>query len=287
MLPDSPSSVRPSAIAGTWYPGSSSALRQTVNEYLAQVPPLALPGRLLALVSPHAGYAYSGPTAAHAYAQLQGASFRRVVLLGPLHRPIGRSPLGPFNVPLEGAYQTPLGDVPLDRDFIARLGEQIPLTFVQRDQEHALEIQLPFLQVALGDFSLVPLMLGDYIGDPSAAARLDTLADALALMSDDETVLVASTDLSHLHDYAEVVRVDRRLVDLVAAFDVPRLQAALAAEQVQACGATALVTVLRAAQQSGAGGAQVLAYATSGDVTGDKRPGVFTVGYLAVAVYAQ
>jgi MEMO1 family protein len=284
------SKVRPSAIAGAWYPGSAAVLRRTIEGYLDPVRPVALPGRLLALVSPHAGYAYSGPTAAHAYAQLLGAppeepSYRRVVILGPLHRSVRGSRLGAFMVPTEDAYRTPLGDVPLDRTFINALGQRISLTSVRMDEEHSLEIQLPFLQVALGEFSLVPIMLGQHISDPRAAAQVDALAEALASLIDTGTLLVASTDLSHLDNYADVVRTDRRLVGLVAAFDVDGLAEALEEEEVQACGATGLIAALRACQKLDAAGAMVLSYAASGDVTGDKRSGVYTVGYLAAAVY--
>lgn len=285
MPPTRASVVRESAIAGTWYPGSATALRRTIEGYLAQMKPVPLPGRVLALVSPHAGYAYSGPVAAHAYAQVAGGSFRRVILLGPLHRPIWGSRLGAFMVPGEEAYRTPLGEVAIDRAFIGALGQRVALTVVRGDEEHSLEIQLPFLQVVLPSFTLVPIMFGEHLADPGAASRVEALASALAELSDVETLLVASTDLSHLHNYADVVRIDRRLVDLVAAFDVDALAAALAAEEVQACGATGLVAALRAAQKLGARGAQVLRYATSGDITGDKRPGTYTVGYLAAAVY--
>jgi AmmeMemoRadiSam system protein B len=282
--------VRPSAIAGAWYPGSAPILRRTIEGYLDPVRPAALPGRLLALVSPHAGYAYSGPTAAHAYAQLKAVPpesppFNRVVLLGPLHRPVRGSRLGAFMVPTEDAYRTPLGDVPLDRTFINALSQRCNLTPVRLDEEHSLEIQLPFLQVVLGMFSLVPIMLGQHISDPRAATEADALATALAGLTDAGTLLVASTDLSHLDNYADVVRIDRRLVDLVAAFDVDGLAEALEEEEVQACGATGLIAVLRACQKLGAAGARVLSYAASGDVTGDKRPGVYTVGYLAAAVH--
>jgi len=145
--------VRESAIAGTWYPGSAPALRRAVEGYLDRVHPAELPGRVLALVSPHAGYAYSGPTAAHAYSQVSGASYARVVLIGPLHRPLWGSRLGAFMVPAEDAYRTPLGDVPIDRDFITELGKRVQLTTVRGDQEHSLEIELPFLQVALASSS--------------------------------------------------------------------------------------------------------------------------------------
>ena len=214
-----------------------------------------------------------------------GDDYRRVVLLGPLHRPIWGSRLGPFMVPTETAYRTPLGTLPLDREFIARLARGVPLTPVQGDKEHALEIELPFLQVALGSFSLVPIMCGEDIGEHGALGRVHALAERLAALGDEQTLFVASTDLSHLTDYQAVVRSDRRLADLVSAFDLDGLTAALQAGQVQACGASGLVTVLEAARKAGARGAQVLAYAASGDVTGDKNPGTYTVGYLAAAVY--
>lgn len=286
MPPTYTPAIRPSAIAGRWYPADAQALRHTVEGYLDACDPISLPGPVLALVSPHAGYAYSGATAARAYAQVRGSDFRRVILLGPLHQLIPGSQLGPFMTPLEDAYRTPLGDVPLDRAFIAELGKRVTLTPVRGDEEHALEIELPFLQVTLGHFGLAPIMLGEHISEPDAAARLAALAVALAELCDEHTLLVASTDLSHMRNYADVVRTDRRLVDLLGAFDVDGLARALAAGDVQACGATGLVTVLKAAQRRGARGAQILAYTSSGDVTGDKRTGVYTVGYLAAAVHA-
>lgn len=279
------STIRPSAIAGTWYPGSAPALSRAIEGYLAGAPAVTMPGKILALVCPHAGHVYSGPTAAHSYAQVRGVGFTRIILLGPLHRPLWGSRLGPFMVPAEDAYATPLGNAPVDRGFIAELGQRVPLTTVRGDEEHSLEIQLPFLQVALERFSLVPIMLGEQIADPGAATRLAALAAALADLADDATLLIASTDLTHLDNYAEVVRIDRKLVELVAAFDVDALAAALATEQVQACGATGLVAVLSAARRRGATAAQVLAYSTSGDVTGNKRPGTYCVGYLAAAAY--
>jgi AmmeMemoRadiSam system protein B len=260
-------------------------LRRTIEGYLGQVKAVALPGEPVALITPHAGYAYSGPTAAHAYAQVRGRDVRRVVLLGPLHRPIWGSRMGAFMVPAEDAYRTPLGDVPLDHAYIAELGRQVSLTHVRGDEEHSLEIQLPFLQVVLGSFSLVPIMLGEQITDPGVPAHLDALAAGLAQLADEGTLFIASTDLSHLYNYNDVVRIDGRLAELVGAFDVDGLVAAFQAGQVQACGATGLVAVLRVAQKLGARGVQVLKYAASGDVTGDKRPGAYCVGYLAAAAY--
>lgn len=286
MVSSGPStSVRPSAIAGTWYPGSATALRRTVEAYLERAKKVDLPGRVLALVSPHAGYAYSGGIAANAFAQVRDSAFSRVVLLGPLHRPLWGVRMGAFMVPSEQTYRTPLGDVAIDHPFVTELGKRVEVTAVHGDQEHSLEIELPFLQVVLGAFELVPIMLGEHITDWGAPARLDALSRALAEMCDEATLVVASTDLSHMDNYADVVRNDRRLVELVSAFDVDGLSDALREGQVQACGATGLVTALRSAEMRGAGGATVLSYAASGDVTGDKRPGVYTVGYMAAAVH--
>ena len=282
--------VRPSAIAGTWYPGTATSLRAKVDALLAAVEPVRLPGELLAVVVPHAGYAYSGEVAAQAYAQLQGdeataPGFDRVVVLGPLHRLIRGSAIGAYMTPSERAFRTPLGDVAVDHDFLAALGQRVTLTPVRHDEEHALEIQLPFLQRTLGEFSLVPIMMGFSLAERGADAYVEALAGALAALVDDRTLLVASTDLSHLDNYADVVATDRELVERVGAFDVDGLVEALRSGRVNACGDAGLATVLRAAQTRGATGAHVLKYAASGDVTGDKRPGVYTVGYLAAAVY--
>jgi hypothetical protein len=284
-MPEPIARVRPSAIAGRWYPGTETDLRREVERYLSVAPPRSSTGHIFGLVAPHAGYSYSGPTAAHSFAQVRGANYSRIILLGPLHRPVWGSRVSAFMVPRESAYRTPLGDVKIDREFLERLAEKVPLGTVEGDEEHSLEIELPFLQVSLGGFTLAPIMLGDFIGDPGVSERIACLAEALASLADDRTLLVASTDLSHLENYDDVRRVDQRLVDLVAAFDVEGAESALARGTAQACGATGLVAVLRACRQLGATAAEVLQYTSSGDVTGDRRPGVYTVGYMSVVIH--
>ena len=277
--------VRGARFAGTWYPGSASSLRHAIEDSLAHVQGQPVPGRPLALICPHSGHRFSYPVAAHAYALVRDLPIQRVVLLGPLHRPLRHSRMGEFMVPVESAYATPLGETAVDTRFIAELAQRVPLTTIQDDEEHSLEIELPFLQVVLKQFTLVPILMGAYIGDPGVTQRLDELARALAELSDAHTLFVASTDLSHMDDYADVVRTDRRTSQMVDAFDLPALTEALIREEVMACGATALVTVLRAAQMHGASGARVLSYMNSGDITGDKRPGNYTVGYMAAVAY--
>ena len=168
--------IRRSVIAGTWYPGTKQSLVRAVDGYLAQAGRAPgtgepVPGELLALISPHAGYAYSGQTSAHAYHQLQGREVKTVVLLGPSHR----AWVGDYATNDVDAYETPLGLVPLDRGFISALDERVSLPRLRRDEEHSLEIQLPFLQRQLGDFQLVPILMN---AEDSAATQ--RLAKALA-----------------------------------------------------------------------------------------------------------
>jgi len=278
-----PQSVRHSVIAGSWYPGTKAGLTHTIDEYLGRVAAEPLvPGQLIGLICPHAGYAYSGPTAAYAYHQLRGRDVETVVLMGPSHR----AWVGDYAVSVEDAYETPLGLVPLDLDFIAALASRVSLTRVRRDAEHSLEIQLPFLQRRLADFRLVPIMMS--ADDPAAARQLATaLVDTIREQPEhlERTLLVASSDLHHIEDYDQVVRRDRRVVDAVAACDLEALTAALMDRHSTVCGRMPILTVFHAGQALGANQAKVLYHTNSGDVTGDREPGQYTVGYMAAALY--
>jgi AmmeMemoRadiSam system protein B len=276
------STIRHSVIAGSWYPGNARSLARTVDDYLAQVDQPLVEGELLGLVSPHAGYAYSGPTAAHAYHQLEGRKVDTVVLLGPSHR----AWVGDYAVSTEDAYETPLGVVPLDGEFIAALGEHLHLNRVQRDAEHSLEIQLPFLQRQLGEFRLVPILMS--ADDPAIARRLATvLVEAIRQTGQESqpTLLVASSDLHHIENYEQVVRRDRAVIEAVAAYDLKSLTSLLMAPQSTVCGRMPILTVLHAARDLGADTARVLRHTNSGDVSGERRPGQYTVGYMAAAIY--
>ena len=278
-----PQSVRHSVIAGSWYPGTKASLTHTIDDYLGRVAAEPLvPGQLIGLICPHAGYVYSGPTAAHAYHQLQARTVDTVVLMGPSHR----AWVGDYAVSVEEAYETPLGLVPLDLDFIAALANRVSLTRLRRDAEHSLEIQLPFLQRRLADFRLVPIMMS--ADDPAVARQLATaLVDTIREQPEhlERTLLVASSDLHHIEDYDQVVRRDRRVVDAVAACDLEALTAALMDRHSTVCGRMPILTVFHAGQALGANQAKVLYHTNSGDVTGDREPGQYTVGYMAAALY--
>jgi AmmeMemoRadiSam system protein B len=271
------SDVRPSPIAGQWYPGAPDLLRERVQSFLdaAEVEPLD--GRLVALVSPHAGHQYSGGVAAHAYRLVQGARYDVVAIIAPNHRIPNYAP---FLTTAHAAYWTPLGEVPLADELVTALNARLDLSRVRRDGEHSLEIQLPFLQVALADeFQLLPVMLND----PSPET-CHALGEALAdLLRDRNALLVASTDLSHFHDAETASRLDGVVTDCIAAFDPDGLLDALATGKGHACGGGPTVAVMLAARTLGADRAKLLKYATSGDVTGDYHS---VVGYAAAALYA-
>ena len=274
--------VRPAAIAGTWYPGSEQELRRMISGLLADAPRLELSGRVLGLIAPHAGYAYSGPTAAIAYAQLAGESYDRVLVMSPSHRGLWRDD---FVVAAATHYETPLGLVEMDEQFIGRLAQRVGLGRVQRDDEHSLEIQLPFLQVVLGSFRLVPVMIST--DDGASARRLGEVLGDMIQSHEGSTLLVASSDLHHISEYSEVVRRDRMVVDALTSYDMQRIEAVLTDRGSSVCGRMPILAVLEAARALGADDIQVLHQTTSGDVTGDRRPGQYTVGYMAAAVIAS
>jgi len=275
--------IRQSVIAGAWYPGQPDALRRTLQSYLANAKKVELEGELKALISPHAGYAYSGPTAAYAYKQLEdGPVFDIVTILSPLHQAY----LGRFAVTRAAYYETPLGLVEVDAELVEALGKEVTLNRVGYDGEHSLEIQLPFLQYVLGSFTLLPVMMGESLSSAGGMAACRELSAALAkVLRGKKALIVASTDLSHLYDYDEVVRHDKVMVELVERFDIEGLAQALIEGRCHACGGAPVVTALLTAQALGANRAKVLHYTNSGDVTGNRRPGNYTVGYMAAAVY--
>lgn len=265
--------IRPSALAGTWYPESKSGLAKMVDEMLAKVPGQDLGGELVGLVVPHAGYMYSGQVAAHAYKLLVGLDFDVVVLIGPSHRTYFPGLL----VSNHTHYETPLGLVKVDQDLIHRLADEIPIAWVGQDLEHSLEIQLPFLQRTLQDFTVVPLMMAEQSAE--LARKLGT--SLIELISGRRALVIASSDLSHFHSYEAANDLDSRAVKAIEQFDVQMLLQDIAGGHSEACGYGAIVTLLLTARGLGATTAIKLNYANSGDVTGDKGR---VVGYMASAI---
>ncbi len=272
--------LRKAAVAGTWYPGTAQALAREVDQYLAGAQAAKAPGRLVALVSPHAGLRYSGPVAAYGYSLLRGRAALTVVLVGPSHR----AAFAGVAVQAHGEWETPLGRVAIDQAASEALLAAGPgLVFddpgVHRE-EHSLEMQLPFLQRLVPALRVVPLMMGSQSREEVAG-----LADALARgLAGRDVLLVASSDLSHYEPAPVANRLDAQVVDLVARYDEEGLLARLEREQNVACGGGPIVAVMMAARALGADRATVLRYADSGDAAGDKSQ---VVGYVSVALTAS
>jgi AmmeMemoRadiSam system protein B len=266
-------SVRRSVIAGSWYPGDPEQLRAMINGFLAKVPAQQLEGQLVGLIVPHAGYVYSGPVAAHAYAQLRHMHFTRVVIVSPVHRMYS----GRFAITDKACYETPLGQVQLDTELVQAIERRVQVTRIGQDAEHSLEIQLPFLQSILGDFVLTPIMMGDQ--DLESALELGQAV--VEAIGQEAALLVASTDLSHFHPYDTAARLDQVVLNAITAYDVQGLARTLATRKAEACGGGPVMAVMTAAQGMGATGAVLLKYMNSGDVTGDRDS---VVGYAAAAL---
>ena len=256
--------TRPPAVAGMFYPGQPATLATTVDHLLADAPALAMT-QPKALIVPHAGYVYSGATAARAYAALKPwhAVIRRVILLGPTHRVA----VNGLALPSVGAFRTPLGEVPLDNAAIASLAglPQIVVSDRVHAEEHALEVHLPFLQRVLDDFTLVPLAVGH--------AAPETVAEVLdRLWGGPETLIVISSDLSHFLPYDAANAVDRETCQHILALDTH-------IRPEQACGAFPVNGLLLVARRRGLV-PQLIQRCNSGDTAGDRQR---VVGYAAFA----
>lgn len=264
--------ARPPAVAGSFYPGSPDELAAMVRELLAPARaalaenPLPAPK---AIVAPHAGYIYSGSTAALAYARVEAArnAVRRVVLLGPCHRVAVRG----LALPGTEAFETPLGTVPVDVAAAAAVAElpQVTTSAEAHAWEHSLEVHLPFLQEVLDDFALVPLAVG--------RATADEVAEVIdVLWGGSETLIVASSDLSHYLPYARARAVDQATIEQLLSGRTP-------VDHEQACGATPVNGLLVAGRRRGLH-PQLLGACNSGDTAGDRAR---VVGYASFAISAD
>lgn len=269
--------VRNAILAGKWYPGTQNALSKLIRNYLSNVKPVTLNGELKAIIVPHAGYIYSGQVAAHAYSLLQTRNFKRIIMIGPSHRIGFRG----ISVNLQSGYKTPLGIVPVDRDLgkkIINADEKIQWIPRAHAFEHSLEIQVPFLQTVLSDFQIVPILMGQQDFN-TCSDLVRSLVKALGNM--DRTLVLASTDLSHFHDYRRAVELDHEFIKHIRKFNPEGLADSLSSGKCEACGRGPVLTIMSAAKALGANRAVILNYANSGDVTGDRSR---VVGYLSSAL---
>ncbi len=271
------SDVRPSPLAGRWYPASARELAAMVDGFLAAARPTAPQGRVIGLLAPHAGLVYSGPVAAHAFKLVEGMSPEVVAVVSPSHYPYP----APLLTTAHRAYATPLGEIPVNREALEALSERVTLLPVRNDPEHSLEIELPFLQHVLPQgFTLLPVMIVE-----QTPRQAEALGHALAeVLSERDVLLVASSDLSHFYTQRVARQLDQAMLERVAAFDPTGVFAVEEQEKGFACGRGAIAAVMWAARDLGADAAQIVNYATSGDTSGDYSR---VVGYGAAVFFER
>ncbi|MBI5741569.1 MAG: AmmeMemoRadiSam system protein B [Nitrospirae bacterium] len=278
FTPGCSETVKEPAVAGSFYPADPKELSRTVGEFLSNAVDGTADGRLVALISPHAGYMYSGAVAAHSYRRLKGRDIRTVILIGPSHHKAFEG----ASVYERGKMKTPLGMIGIDsKTARALINKDADVTFYPEafEKEHSLEVQIPFIQSVLKDARIVPVL----IGNPTKRS-FDFLTGKLIeiMRNDEKTLLIASTDLSHYHDYETAVTKDRKVIDAVERMSVEDLQKYLMTGEGEMCGGYPVLFAMTVARGLGATNGLLYKYANSGDVTGD---GTRVVGYAAMGLY--
>lgn len=267
------STVRHAAVAGRFYPSRAEALRREVEDFTAGT---AAPVRALGCVAPHAGYMYSGHVAGAVYAHLELPD--RAIVLCPNHTGMG----SPLAIMTRESWQTPLGTVTPDTSLGTALLHRFPVIeedSVAHRAEHAIEVQLPFLQVRKPDLSIVPIAVGT-----SDFYQLHHLGDAMAdviAKQNQRVLIIASSDMNHYESDAVTRVKDRKAIDRVLALDPRGLWEVVTNEDISMCGFGPTVAMLTAVKRLGATSATLVKYATSGDVSGDRN---LVVGYAGIVV---
>lgn len=279
--------VRKPAAAGTFYPGGEEGLSAEIDKLLTAVKVPKDPKPPKILVVPHAGYQYSGQVAAQAFAEIKNREYSTVIIISNSHH----YHFDGAAVYTEGFFETPLGQVPIDETLAQKLIGENNLIFAgpqYHEEEHSLEVEIPFLQKTLKDFQITPIILGDQTTETASA-----LAEALAKHIDPYTLVVISTDLSHYPSYEDAQKADQQVIDSIATNDLEKFselietlpQSGIPNLQTAACGAGAIKTALLLSESLGLSDIQLLKYANSGSLPiGDKTR---VVGYAAIAFYGE
>ncbi len=270
--------IKEPSVAGVFYPSDGNDLRQMVDSFLAGAQKQQVEGKLIALISPHAGYRFSGHVAAYSYSHLKDRDIRTVILIGPSHH----IALSGASVYVKGSMKTPLGNIKINgKTAKSLINEKADVNFYPDafDKEHSLEVQLPFLQQTLKDFKIVPIL----IGSPTKAS-FEHLTEKLAelLNKNEKTIIIASTDLSHYHDYETAVKMDHKIIDAIERMSIKEVERYLISGECEMCGMYPVILTMNVARKTGATNGLLFKYANSGDVTNDRRR---VVGYSAIGLY--
>lgn len=264
------------SVAGSFYPADKKELKETVENFLTKAQKGQRDGRLIAIISPHAGYKYSGQVAAYGYKEIKDSGINKVILLGASHH-VGFKGASVYT---KGGFRTPLGVVEINEKLAGSLlNENADVKFYSKayEKEHSLEVHLPFLQTVLKDFTIVPVL----IGSPTKQT-FDHLISSLTEMIDEKTLIIASTDLSHYHDYNKAIEMDSRIISAVEKLSVMDAGQLLKNGESEMCGAFPVIIAMEVAKRYGATHGVLFNYANSGDVTNEKDR---VVGYASIGLY--
>ncbi|MFA5160241.1 MAG: AmmeMemoRadiSam system protein B [Candidatus Omnitrophota bacterium] len=271
------SDIKEPNVAGQFYPSDKVVLKQTIEKFLAEAHPSSIQGDIFSLIEPHAGYEFSGPTAAFGYKSIQGRHYKTVVVIGPAHF----FPFAGISIYPQGKFHTPLGDLDIDSGFAAKLIDPkaktafIPQAF---EKEHSVEIQLPFLQVVLSNFRIVPVVIGD-TDLPILESFAKNLVKAISQRKD--VLIIVSSDLCHSYDFELTESTDAVTLLALQHMSGREFYAALREGKAQMCGGFPAVVALLASKMLGFDKVQILSATNTALVTGLKVKGQWTVGYAA------
>jgi AmmeMemoRadiSam system protein B len=269
---------RECSVCGQFYPAGPAELRENIRELISEAKVPKIEGTIRGIIGPHAGYMYSGLTAAHAYASLHGAKYSTVVVVSPSHHDIFEG----VSVFPGDSYSTPLGVVRVDKELREAVLQRTPIvkeSYSGHGEEHAVEVHLPFLQYVLGEFQFLPLVIGNQSRECCFA-----LGEAIGdVVRGKNVLLVASTDLSHYYPSSVAEKLDAVVINHIKQFDYESLMRDLEFQRTEACGGGPTVAVMLALSRLGVQKMSVLHHCNSGDVTGDHSQ---VVGYLSAVAYA-
>lgn len=272
--------VKESKFAGAFYPDNPVQLSAMVDKFLDVANPEPIAGDIFALICPHAGYGYSGQTAAYGYKLIKDKSYKTVVVIGTSHQ----YAFNGVSIYPEGVFRTPLGDLEIDREFAKKLlyqDEEVVFEPAAFSQEHSIEVQLPFLQRSLKDFKIVPIVMGDCTF--STCRKLAELLK-VAIATRKDVLVVVSTDMYHGYNFEEAEIIDKLTTSYLENMDSEGLYYGLREGKLQLCGGFGVVSGLILAKELGHNKLKVLNYTNSAIVTGKKNKGIWTVGYLSCAI---
>lgn len=272
------SRVRKPAVAGYFYPADSSKLKNEVEVLLSISEKREIPGKLFGIISPHAGYIYSGKTAAFGFNLLDKKNIKTVIIISPSHREYFPG----ISIYDGDAYETPLGTVFINNKMADALADRSKTIFRGKEghrEEHAIEVQLPFLQTVLDDFEIIPIVMGD-----QGILYINELAERISENIDENTVVVSSSDLSHYYSGDVADRMDSIVERDINHFNYNGLMENFESRRCEACGAGAIIALMKSADRLNYKKSIVLNRSDSGDTTGDKNQ---VVGYLSAAFFGE